>query len=129
MGHGMQANESQQTLAESDLEELKSSLGSFLGKKKGLATSRSTPEIQAQHFNAPQAATAPVSKALDKAATPVKKGKGATEPAVPVLQTVPGQLAELGKWSSILQTSTGVILQENDLAHWLAELLRLHCGL
>lgn len=124
----MQANESQQALADSDLEKLKSSLSSFLTKQQSLAASRSTPEVQAQLSSAPEAAPAPVSKAADKAATPAKKGKGVTEPAVPLLQTVPGQVAELGKWSSLLQTNTGVVLQDTDLANWLAELLRSHCA-
>lgn len=128
MGHIMQAKESQQALADSDLEKLRWSLGSFLTKQQGLATSQTTPEEQPQRSSGPQAAPAPVSKAADRAATPAKKAKGVTEPAVPLLQTVPGQVAELGKWSSILQTNTGVVLQDADLADWLAELLRSHCA-
>ena len=124
----MQANESQQALTDSDLEKLRSRLSCFLSKQQALISSPSTPEAQAQHSSAPQAASAPASKVADKAATPAKKAKGITEPAVPLLQTVPGQITELGKWSSMLRTNTGVVLQDSDLADWLAELLRLHCA-
>ena len=130
-GAGMQVNESQQALADADLDKLKLSLSSFLTKQQGQATSRSTPDAQAQHSGVPQApalAAALANKAADKAAGPAKKGKGSTEPAVPPLQTVTGQLTELSRWSSMLQTNTGVTLQDDELADWLAGLLSLHTG-
>ena len=127
----MQVNESQQALADSDLDKLKLSLSSFLTKQQGLASNRSTPDAQAQHPSVPQApalAMAPAGKAADKAAGSAKKGKGTTEPAVPLLQTVTGQMTELSRWSSMLQTNAGVTLQDDELADWLAGLLRLHAG-
>ena len=127
----MQVNESQQALADADLDKLKLSLSSFLTKQQGLASSRSTPDAEAQHSAAPQApalAAAPANKAADKAASagPAKKGKGSAEPAIPLLQTVTGQITELSRWSSMLQTNAGITLQDDELADWLAGLLRLH---
>ena len=129
-GAGMQVNESQQALTDSDLDKLKLSLSSFLTKQQGLASSRSTPDAQSQHSGVPQApaAAAPANRARDKTAGPAKMGKGSTEPAIPLLQTVTGQMTELSKWSSMLQTNAGVTLQDDELADWLAGLLRLHAG-
>ena len=125
----MQVHESQQPLADADFDKLKLSLSSFLTKQQGLASSRSTPDAEAQHCAVPQApalAAAPAIKAADKAAGPAKKGKGSTEPALPLLQTVTGQVTDLSRWSSMLQTNAGVTLQDDELADWLAGLLRLH---
>ena len=124
---GLQVNESQQALPDSDLDKLKLSLSSFLNKQQGLASSRSTPDAQAQHSGALQAPALAAAPA-DKAAGPAKKGKGSTEPPMPLLQTVTGQVTELSRWSSMLQTNAGVTLQDHGLADWLAGLLRLHVG-
>ena len=128
-------NESQQALAVPDLDKLNFSLSSFLSKQQGPTSNRSTPDAQAQQSGGPQAASAPASKATDQAADKAadkaalaKKGKGVAEPAVPLLQTVPGQVAELSRWSSMLQTNSGIVLQDNNLADWLADLLRMHAG-
>ena len=124
-----QVTESQQALADADLEVLKSAVSSFFSKQQGPDSSRPITARQVQELSAGQAA-APSSredKAADKAATPVKKGKGIIEPGVPVLQTVPGQIAELSRWSNMLQPNNGLILQDNDMADWLASLLKVHC--
>ena len=121
-------NETQQVLAYSDLDKLQSSLSSFLSKQQGLPSNRRTLDAQAQHSGVPQApalAAAPAHQEADKAAGPAKKGKGSTEPAVPLLQTVAGQVSALSRWSSMLQTNAGVTLQDDTLADWLAKLLRL----
>lgn len=127
----MQVNESQQVLADSDLDMLQSSLSSFLSKQQGFPSNRPTLDAQAQHSGVPQApalATAPAHQEADKAAGPAKKGKGSTEPAVPLLQTVTGQVSALSRWSSMLETNAGVTLQDDNLEDWLANLLRLHAG-
>lgn len=125
-----QVTKSQQALPDADLEVLKSALSAFFSKQQGPSSSRPTTERQAWELGASHAA-APSSKAgdkaADKAALPIKKGKGTTEPGLPVLQTVPGQIAELSRWSNMLQTNHGLILQDADMADWLASLLKAHC--
>lgn len=130
-GAGVQVNQSQQVLADSDLDKLQSSLSSFLSKQQGFSSNRPTLDAQAQHSGVPQAPA--VTAALDhqeadKAAGPAKKGKGSAEPAVPLLQTVAGQVSALSRWSSMLQTDAGVTLQDDNLADWVANLLQLHAG-
>lgn len=130
-GAGVQVNETQQVLADSDLDKLQSSLSSFLSKQQGFPSNRPTLDAQAQHSGAPQAPALTAALAhqeADKAAGPGKKGKGSIEPAVPPLQTVAGQMSALSRWSSMLQTDAGVTLQDDKLADWLANLLRLHAG-
>ena len=123
----LQVTQDQQALADADLDAVKSALSSFLRKQQDLpiASSRSNTVGQAPAATGTQAI--PASRDGDKAGAAGKKGKGAAEPAMPVLQTVPGQVAELGKWSSMLQTDGGIVLQDADLADWLAGLLRAHC--
>lgn len=125
----VQVTESQQALPDADLDELRSSLRAFFTKQPGPPSSRSAPVPQAPDSSLPPAtASKAVEKASDKtAAAAAKKGKGSNEPAVPTLQTVPGQIAELSRWSSMLEADAGLVLQDADFADWLAMLLKEHC--
>lgn len=112
---------------------MKAGMNAFFSKQLGLPGSRPSTaqsDLASARPASVTPSTASGSKATDKAAPPgtAKKGKGASEPAVPLLSSVAGQQQELTKWSNMLQTGNGVILQDAELADWLASLLKLHCN-
>ncbi len=125
-----QVTDTQQALGEADLSRLKASVSAFFSKQQGPPSDRSstTPLVEesAASSTTTASAAAPVSKAAEKAIAPTKKGKGGSDPAVSVLSIVAGQQQELTRWSNMLQTDNGIILQDAKCAEWLAGLLKAH---
>ena len=121
--------DTQQALEDSELNRLKDSVNAFFSKQQGLPSSRpgTAPAVEEAATTTAAAVAAP-SKAADKAPVSAKKGKGSSEPAVPVLSTVVGQQQELTKWSNLLQTNIGLVLQDAECAEWLSSLLKDHCS-
>lgn len=116
-------------MSDADLNLLRSAMAAFLSKCEEPAPA--TPaEAAGSVANDPSVAAgegppagSPPPKTADKPGT-AKKGKASAEPALPALATLDGQMAELRKWNSMLDTTSGLTLQDADCADWLASLLK-----
>ena len=122
----LQVTDSQQALGDAELSKLKSSISAFFAKDQSLLDSQPIVPVHSEGPSVEASAPAAAAVAPAKAAAP-KKGKAGSDPAVPLLSTVPGQQQELEKWSSMLHTETGLILQDVECAEWLHSLLKHHC--
>lgn len=125
-----QVSNSQTPLLPAELDHLRARLGACLSKSPPVPSNatapKTAPDAPARDAT-PPAAASPPPKTPDKTAA-AKKSKADAEPVVPVLSTVEGQMAELGKWNSILSLDTGFVVQDAACADWLAGLLRFVTG-
>ena len=113
-------------MSEGDLDQLKNSIAAFLSKSHAPVIVSPAAIAGSATDNTAAAATAraagsPPPRTPDKATT-AKKGQAGTEPPPPALSTCEGQMAELSKWHSIV--NTGFAAQDAECADWLASVLK-----
>lgn len=117
-------------MSDTELSKLRTALATFLSKSQAPEAATAAEAAGVNASDVPAAATgraagSPPLKTPDKSAT-AKKGKAGAEPALPALSTPEGQLIELGKWNSMLDTSSGFAAQDAECADWFASLLHEH---